>query len=110
MLRFGQPHLLPCLPTVKATVDPIAPPDMATAHILARTNPDNRGIGRVNGDAANRIGGLIGKDRLPGGTGVCRFPYPTGTSRHIPGVRLSWVDGNIGNPPAHERRTNRTEL
>ena len=104
VLAGGKPHLLPRAAPVAAAVEPGPPPHVPAAHVLAGAHPDDLGVAGVEGDVADRIGGLVIEDRRPGGAGVAGLPHASGTHRDVPHGRVGRVDFDVGDATARNRR------
>ena len=109
VLRGCEAGLVPGAAAVAAHVHAVAPGHVAPAHILSRAHPHNVRIGRVDRDGADRVGRLIVKDGRPRYARVRGLPDAAGTDRDVPGGGVAWVDRDVGDAAAHERRTDFAE-
>ena len=108
--RPFQTDVLPALASVHRLVDPVAVGDATLAVVLATADPDDVGIGRIDGETADGIAALVVEDRLPGCAGVVRFPHPTGAGRDVPVIRVTRIDGDIAHATRHQRRADGTKF
>jgi hypothetical protein len=110
VLGVLQAHVLPVGPAVPASVDPVSPADVASAHVLAGADPDHVRVGRIDGDAADRVNALLVEEGSPGGARVHRLPDPSRAHRHVPDRAVLGMDGDVGDATGHEGRADVTEL
>ena len=109
VFRGCEAHVLPCAAAVPAPVDPVAPRHVPPAHVFARADPHNVGIGRVDGDVADGIRGVIVEDRGPGGARVRGLPDAAGADSDVPGGGVAGVDRDVGDAAAHQGRADSAE-
>ncbi len=74
VLGIVQPDRGPVLAAVSGFVNAISDRDAVSHPRLARSHPNNLGIGMINRDGANRLHRLAVKYRLEGGPPVDRLP------------------------------------
>ena len=104
VLGLAQTHVRPRLAAVQALVDAVADADVAAADVLTRADPDRVRVGRVERDAADRVGGLAVEDRRPRRAGVLRLPHAARADGHVPDVALLRVDGDVADAARHDGR------
>ena len=99
MARVFQSNVVPGLAAVVRTIDAVAEGDVAANAGFAGADINYIGIGVRDGDAADRGGGLLIEERVPGNTAVGGFPNATGDGAKIVRVRLA-RDSRYGKGPA----------
>ncbi len=109
VLGLGEAHVRPGLAAVRAPIDAVAEADVTPADVLARAHPDVLGIGRVEGEAADRVRGLRVEDGRPGRAGVLRLPDAARAHGHVPGGPLQGMDGDVADPSRHDGRADVAE-
>jgi hypothetical protein len=102
VLRPGKAHPLPGAAGVAAAVDAVPPADMAPTDVLAGADPDHVGVGGVESDLADRVGGLVFENGRPGGAGVGGLPDSARAGGHVPEARNGGVDRDVGKAAAHQ--------
>ena len=105
VLRPLQPHVLPAPPAVGRLVDAVAPAGGLAVLRLAGADPHEVRVRLVEGDIADRTGRLVVEERRPGGAVVLGLPDAAGAGGDVEDLRLRLDDGEVGDPPAHQRRT-----
>ena len=110
VLRGFEAHFGPTAAAIFAAVDAVAKADMPTADVLTGAEPDDLGVGGVEGDAAGGVDALTIEDRLPGRARVDRLPDPTRTHCDIPDAGVRGMDGDVGDPAGHEGRADIAQL
>ena len=110
VLRAGEARLLPGRAAVPAAVHPVAPADMAPAHVLSGAEPYDFRVRRIEGYGADGVGGVFVEDRFPGGAAVFGLPEPAGTHHHVPGGAPLRVHGDVGDAASHQGRADPAEL
>ena len=105
VFTFLQPHVFETRTRVVADVDSVAETDMTSAIVFARSHPNRVAIARVNRDTTDGVGAVVLKNRIPSRARVGRFPDVARCDGDIPGVGLLLINGQVGNPPRHQRRT-----
>src|SRR5690606_3505376 len=99
VLGIFQSPVSPGLPAVIRSIDAIPIGYAALVVVLASTYPNGVRIVRIQGNTTDRIGTFLIKERLPGGTCIHRFPYPTGGYGHIIFLSVFRVNGKIRDTP-----------
>src|SRR5437016_1782960 len=97
--RVFQPNVVPGLAAVVRTIDAIAERDVAANAGFAGTDINYIGIGIRDGDAADRGGGLLVEEGIPGNAAVRGFPNAASNGTKIVSVRLAH-DSSYGKGPA----------
>ena len=105
-----EPHVLPGLAAVTASVDAVAIPDVASAHVLTRPHPHDVGGVRIDRDAADRVGALVVEDRLPRGARVGRLPDAATSDCDVTHAVILRVDRDVGDAPGHQRGADAAQL
>ena len=80
--RLCEPRVFKRAPAVPAAIHAVPETNMASAHILARSNPDSIAAVGIDRHASNRVGRLVVKNGCERGSRVGRFhrlPDPTAT-------------------------------
>jgi len=108
--RLLQADVLPVLAAVSGAVDSVAVGDAALAVVLARADPDDVGIGRIDGDAADGIAALVVEDRLPRDARVVGLPDIPRADRDVPVVGIARVDGDVADASRHQCRADAAEF
>ncbi len=101
---LASPIRLPGPAGVPAPIDAGPPSDVPAADVLAGADPDDVRIGRLERDLADRVGGLLVEDRRQGHAAVGGLPDPARPGRHVPRAGNPRVHGDVGDPPAGQRR------
>ncbi len=105
-----QPHPLPGLSAIERLVRSIAPGGALPVVRFARSDPDDRRVGRRNRDVADRRYAFLIEDRLPGCAIVGCFPNATRSGADVHDVRIALYHGEIIDAPAHRRGANLAEF
>ena len=74
MLALWQTNILKALASVGALVNAITETYMAAPDILSGADPNRIGVRRIHGEAPDRVGAIVLKDRLPRCPGIGRLP------------------------------------
>ena len=106
VLGLLQAHVLPSLACIDGLVNAVAPRGALAVIGLAASDPNNRRIGRRDGDVANGGDPFFVEDRFPGGAVVGGFPNAAGGCAHVDDVRIALDHGEIIDAAAHDRRPN----
>ncbi len=99
VLGVLEPHARPRLAGIGRLVDAVAEADAALVVVLARAEPDDVGVLRIDDHRAERIRAVGLEDRRPGVAAVLRLPEVAGARRDVPDVRVLGVDGDVGERP-----------
>src|ERR1700722_20551917 len=86
----------PGLARIGRFVNAVADGKIGAVQSLAAGGINNVGIGRGNGDGADRLSRLVVEDGIPGAAVVVGLPHAAVYLRHIVDVRLA---GNAGGGP-----------
>ena len=89
LLRVAQTEVRPRPAGVGRLVDAVAGREVGTMEAFPAADVDDVGVGRRDGDGADRPGRLVVEDRLPDAAGVGRLPDAAVHCRHIEGVRMA---------------------
>ena len=104
VLRLLETDVLPGRTTVDRLEHAVAVAHRALVVVLTRAHPDHVRVVRIDGDRADRVGGLRVEDRRERRAGVRRLPHATTRRRDEPGARCFWVNGQVGDAPRHHCR------
>jgi len=104
VLRLPEAGVRPGLAAVQALVDTVAGADVTAADVLPGPHPDRLVIARVDRQAADRVGRLLVEDGRPGRAAVLRLPHAARPDGDVPDVAVLWMDGDVADPPRHDRR------
>jgi hypothetical protein len=85
-LAFAQPQMRPRLAGVGRLVHPVADGQVGADDPRTASDIDRIGIGRCDGDGADRAGGLVVEDRDPVGAVVGRPPHAAVVEAGVEGV------------------------
>jgi hypothetical protein len=110
VLRFPEAHVLPAAAAVEAAVNTVSKADVAAADVLAGAHPDDLRVGRIENYTTDGVRLFSIKDRLPRRSRIDCLPDTAGPHRHVPGAEVGWVDGDVGDAPGHQSRTDASEL
>ena len=105
-----RPTLLPCLARVGRLVDAVAEVRAALARVLARADPDDVRILRIDDDAAEREGALLVEDRRERDAAVGRLPQAAERGGHVPDARVLRIDLDVLDAAGRERGPEAAEL
>src|SRR5258708_25292454 len=100
--RVFQANVVPGFAAVVRTIDAIAEGDVAANAGFAGADVNHIGIGVRDRDAADRGGGLLIEERIPGNTAVGGFPNAAGDGAKIVRVRLARDSGYAKGPSTSE--------
>src|SRR5439155_9583751 len=85
----AQAHVLPRLAAVGRFVDAVAGGQVGPLQTLAAADVDDVGLGRGDGERADRSGRLVVEDRLPGPSGIRGLPDAAVVDTDVEDVRLA---------------------
>ncbi len=105
-----EPFVLPGLAAVLGLVDTVSPRHAAPVPRLSRAQPDDTGVGRGDGDRAERRGVAVGEDRLPDHAPVGRLPGAAGGGGDVQRVRIAGHAGDVCDTARGQRRPDLTPL
>src|SRR5260370_40621378 len=88
LLRIAETEVLPGPSGISRFVDAVAGGEVRALQPFAAAYVDDVGIGRRNGDGADRARVLIVEDRLPGAARVRGLPYAAVNPRHVQNIGL----------------------
>ena len=104
MLGLLEADVLPALSTVGRFVDAVAVGHRALTVVLARADPDDVRVLRVEGHATDGVGALVVEDRRPGRARVVGLPHSArGDGNELP-LRLPGVDRDVADTSGDEAR------
>src|SRR5262249_33237923 len=95
VLGFLEPHALPRLAGVSGLVNAVAEVRAALARILARPEPDDARVLRVDDNAAERERPAVVEDRRKRRSAVGGFPQSPECRGDIPGIRRLRIDRDV---------------
>ena len=105
MLGLLEADVVPALSTVGRFVDAVAVGHRALTVVLARADPDDVRVLRVQGHATDGVGALVVEDRRPGRAGVVGLPHSArGDGNELP-LRLPGVDRDVADSSGDETRS-----
>ena len=93
LLAIAQAEMLPGLARIGRFVNAVADGKIGAVQSLAAGGINNVGIGRGNGDGADRLSGFVVEDGGPGAAVVVGLPHAAVYLRHVIDV---WLAGNAG--------------
>ena len=102
VLRVAQAHVLPGLAAVDRLVDAVTPRGALAIVRFAGAHPHDVGIGRVDGDVADRHRGLGVEHVLPRVATIDRLQQTAGRRRRIEDRGVGLVHREVRDAPAHE--------
>ena len=105
-----QPHVLPRSARVRRFVDAVAPGGRLAILWLASSDPDQVGVGLIDGHVTDRAGLLVVKDWCPRRTVVLRLPHSARGRTDIEDLWLRFDSVYIGDAPTHIGRADRAKL
>ena len=110
MLGVLESHPRPGRAGIGRLVDAVAVADAALVVVLARREPDDVRVLRVDDHRAERIRAVGLEDRRPGVAAVLGLPQVAGADRDVPHVGVLRIDRDVGYPARRQARPNRPEL
>ena len=110
VMGVGEAHVLPGLAAVGGLVNAVAPGRTLAIVGFAGADPDDRRIGRRDGDVADGGDAFLVEDRLPGGAIVGGFPDAAGSHADKNNIRIAFDDCEIVDAAAHDRGTDFAEF
>ena len=88
LLPVAQAEMGPVLSGVGGAVDAVSGREVGALQSFATADIEDVGVGGCHGDGADRTGGLLIEDRLPGDAVIGALPDPTVGRADIKDVRL----------------------
>ena len=99
--RLLQTTVLPGAPRVDRTVDAVTDRDVGADEGLAGARPDHVGVGRCDGERADRRGWRVVEDRFPGRAGVGALEDASRGPARVVDLGVTRHAGDGGHPVAH---------
>ena len=103
LLAVAKAEVRPRLPRVGRFVDAVAGGEVGPRDAFAAADVDHIGIGRRNGDGADRSGRLVVENRLPRAAVVVRHPDAAVDEAGVEDIRVPRHAGDGFRPPASVR-------
>ena len=104
-LGFFEPQKFPAIAAINAFINSIPNANAVAGIALAGSDPNDAGIGLKNRYRANRRGGLIVKNRLPGDSAIGGFPDAASRCANINDIRIGNHGFDVANSAAHASGT-----
>src|SRR5262249_52362646 len=105
VLRIQQAQRLPGRTTIRTLVNAVAEAATALRLVLPCAEPDDIGVLRVEGDAADRVRAVVVEDRLPGQPAVRRLPNASGRRGNVPDAAVARINSDIRDAAGGKVRT-----
>src|SRR5271157_5733869 len=106
---IGETEVFPTVAAIARPVDTGSDRHAVTYPGLAGADPNSLRIGGIDGERADRLGGLFVKDGLEGGASVGGLPHAATGGANVDSQRPLTIlhGGNVRNMPPHRRGANR---
>ena len=104
-----EPRMGPCGAPVVAAIDAVAPGRALAVGALAGADPDRGRVDLMHGDGAHGVRAFALEHGRQGDAVVCRLEDAAGGRRYVELGRIGLDDGQVHDPPAHDRRADVAE-